>query len=48
MNKVTVIFSDIGIDKHKFHYYKNPILIDGAGIDKILISNKVSFGKKEF
>ena len=47
MNKEILIFGDIGIDKSKFHYHKNPILIDHL-IDKILISNKVSFGKKGY
>ena len=46
MNKEMLIFDDNGIDKHKLHYYKNPILIEDN--DKILISNKVSFGKKGY
>ena len=28
--------------------YKNPILKDNIDINKILVSNKVSFGKKHF
>ena len=28
--------------------YKNPILEDNIDINKILVSNKVSFGKKHF
>ena len=30
--------------KTKFHYSKNPVWIDDADIDKILISKKVYFG----
>ena len=35
-------------EKHKFHYHKDLILIDDADINKILVSNKVLFGKKGF
>ena len=42
MNKEIITFDDIEMEKQKFHYYKNPILINDADIDKILISNKVS------
>ena len=41
-------FGDIETEKHKFHNHKNPILIDEVYIDKILISNKISFGRKGF
>ena len=48
MNKEILVFGDIGIDKHWFHYPKHPTLIDDEDIDKTLISNKVSFCKKEY
>ena len=45
MNREISIFGDIGIDKGKFHY---PIWIDDVDIDKMLISNKISFGEKGY
>ena len=39
MNKEILIFSNLGTDERKFHYYKNPTLIDDVDIDKILQSN---------
>ena len=46
MNKEIITFGDIEIEKHKFRYSKYPININNVGIDKIIISNKVSFAKK--
>ena len=37
---------DIEIEKQKFHQYKEPILIKNRDINKIIVSNEVSFGKK--
>ena len=34
--------------KCKFHQRESPISIDSIDIDKIVVSNKVSFGKKDF
>ena len=41
-------FGDIETKKHKFHQYHKPISIKSIDINKIVISNKVSFGKKGF
>ena len=46
MNKEILIFGDIEFDKRNFHYHKNTFLIDEIDIDRILISNMVSFGAK--
>ena len=35
------------IEKHKFHRYKNPIILEDVDIDNVLASNKISSGKKE-
>ena len=43
-----IYFDDTEIEKHKFHQYKSPILIDNVDINKIVVSNKSSFGKKDF
>ena len=45
MNKELLIFVDNGSDKRKFFCHKNPVLINDIDL-YILISNKVSFGKK--
>ena len=39
-------FGETEIEKHKFHQNKNPFLIYDLDINEILVSNKVSVGKK--
>ena len=34
------------IEKHKFHQHRNLILIKVVDINEIVVSSKVSFGKK--
>ena len=41
-------FDNIKVKKQKFHQYKNPISIYNVNIDRIVVSNKVHFGKKGF
>ena len=48
MNKITITFDDTEIEKSKFQYSKYPINIKKVNVDKTIISNKVSFGKKAF
>ena len=48
MEKTFIKFGDTEIKKHKFHKYKRPISIKNIDINKIIVSNKVSFGKKGF
>ena len=48
MDKKIIKFFETGTEKHKLDQYKNPILIYDIGINKILVSNKDSFGKKGF
>ena len=43
-----VKFGDIEIEKYKFHQHKSPIQIGDVDINKIIVSVKVSFGKKRF
>ena len=47
MEKV-IKFGDIEIQKQKFHQHKAPISITNIYINKIVVSNKVSFGRKTF
>ena len=47
--EITIIrFDDIKIPKQQFRQHKRPISIKNAGIDKIVVSNKVPFCKKGF
>ena len=41
-------FGDIEIQKQKFDQHKAPSSIKNIDINKIAVSNKVSFGKKAF
>ena len=34
--------------KHKFHQHKSPTSIKNIDINKIVVSNKFSFGEKDF
>ena len=36
------------MQKQKFHQHKRPISIKNVDIEKIVVSNKVRFGKKGF
>ena len=48
MGEKSIKFVDIKIEKQKFHQYKRPISITNIDINKIIVSNKISFGKKSF
>ena len=48
MDKKIIKFYDTETEKYKFRQYKSPILIDNIDINKIVVSNKFSFGKKGF
>ena len=47
MENAIINFSDIEIEKQKFHQHKRPISIKIIDINEIVVSNKVSFGKKD-
>ena len=48
LDKTIIKYVDIEIKKQKFHQQKRPISIKNEDIDKIVVSKKVSFGKKSF
>ena len=48
LEKTIIKFGDIEIEKQKFHQHKRPISIKNIDINKIVVSNEVSFGKKGF
>ena len=47
MEKI-IKFGDIKIQKQKYHQHKELISIKNLDINKIVVSNKVSSGKKGF
>ena len=48
MDKTDIKFGHTEIQKQKFHQQKVPISIKKIYINKTVVSNKVSFGKKGF
>ena len=48
MEKTIIKLDDIEIEKQKFDQHKRPISIKNKDINEIVVSNKVSFGKKAF
>ena len=48
MEKIIIKFGDIEIRKQRFHQYERPISAKSIDIKKIVVPNKVSFGKKGF
>ena len=48
MDKIIIEFDDTEFERFKFHQPKSPISINNIDINKIVVSNKVSFGKKDF
>ena len=48
MEKTVITFGDIEIEKQKFHQLKRPIPIKNIDINKVVVSKKISFGKKCF
>ena len=48
MDKIIINFGNIEIEKQQLHQHKSQILINNIDINKIVIFNKVFFGKKKF
>ena len=48
MNKTIEKFGDTEIEKYKCHQHKSFISINNMDINKLVVSNKVSFSKKRF
>ena len=47
MGKEILTFRNIEIEKNKFYRNKTPIFLKDEDIEKILVSNKISFGEKK-
>ena len=48
MGKDILTFDNIEIEKNKFYLHNPPILLGDEDIEKVLVSNKVSFGEKNY
>ena len=48
IEKTIIKFGDIEIEKQKIYQHKRPISIKNIDINKIVVSDEVSFGKKGF
>ena len=48
MDKEILTFGDIEIEKFKFYRHKTPILLGNVDIEKVLVSNKIYFGEKNY
>ena len=46
MEKTVIKSGDIEIEKQKFHQHEKPISIKNIDINKMVVSNKVSFAKR--
>ena len=42
------MFGNIKINKTKFYRNKTPILLKDVDIEKVLVSNKISFGEENY
>ena len=48
MDQKIINFDGTEIDEYKFHQNKSPILLNHIDINKIVVSNKLLFGKQDF
>ena len=48
MNKKIIKFDDTQIEKYKLQQYKSPFSMDNIDVNKIVLSNKISFGRNDF
>ena len=48
MVKEIITFGDIEIEKDTFYLNKTPVTLRNVDIEKVLVSNKISFGEKNY
>ena len=48
MDKKNIELDDTAIEDYEFQYYESPISISDININKIIVSNKLLFGKQDF
>ena len=45
MGTEILIFGNIEIEKSKFYHHKTPVFLGDVNTEKLLVSNKISFGE---
>ena len=48
MGKEILTFSNTGIENNQLQHHKAPIFLVDVNIEKVLVSNKISFAKKNY
>ena len=48
MGEEILRFGDIETEKNEFYCHKTPIFLEDADLEKVLVSNKISFGEKNY
>ena len=48
MGKEILTFGDTEIEKNKFYCYRSPIFLKDVDIEKVLVSNKIFVGEKNY
>ena len=48
MGKEFLTFGSIEIEKNKFYRHKSPVLLRDVDTEKVLVSNKISSGEKNY
>ena len=48
MTKEVLTFRDIEIENDKFYRHKSPVLLREVDTEKVLVSNKIPFGEKNY
>ena len=47
MSKEILTLENIETEKNKFYRHQTPIFLGDVDIEKVLVSNKISFGEKK-
>ena len=48
MGKKVLTFGDIETENNKFYRHKTPVPLRDLNIEKVLVSNKIPFGEKNY
>ena len=48
MGQKNLMFDDLELEKNNFYCHKNPIFLKDVDTEKVLVSNKISFGEKSY
>ena len=48
MDKRIIKFDETEIEKYQFHQYKSPVSVNDIDTNKIVLYNKIPFGKQDF